>query len=410
MRLNSLEEFGRETLARQRAAKRARRRRIVERWIGASAVAVVEGRERVVFCSNDYLGLARDPRICDALSHAAAAGAGSGASHLVCGHGEDHHRLEEELALFTQRPRALVFSSGYLANLGVVTALTGRGDRVLEDRLNHASLIDAALLSRAQLVRYSHADAAAALKRLGEGVAGSTAGDMELAEAGEGFGGHTLLATDGVFSMDGDLAPLAELAAAAGDAGAWLMVDDAHGLGVIGASGRGSLELAGLDAAAAPVLMGTLGKAVGTFGAFVAGSEALIELLIQNARSYIYTTALPPAIASATRASLRIVENAHEERARLRAHIELFRAEVPRLGLQLLDSHTPIQPIVLGSNERAISASEALWERGLWVSAIRPPTVPEGTARLRVTLCANHTRSEVLQLIEALGQVARRLA
>ncbi len=352
MRLNSLEEFGRQTLARQRAAKVERRRRIVERWIGASAVAVVEGRERVVFCSNDYLGLARDPRICAALSHAGAA-AGSGASHLVCGHGEEHHRLEEELARFTQRPRALLFSSGYLANLGVVTTLTGRGDRVLEDRLNHASLIDAALLARARLVRYSHADAAAAGKRLGEGVAGSTQADMGLADSGEGFGSHTLLATDGVFSMDGDLAPLTELAAAARDAGAWLMVDDAHGLGVSGASGRGSLELAGLDVAAVPILMGTLGKAFGTFGAFVAGSEELIELLIQNARSYIYTTALPPAIASATRASLRVVVNAHEERARLRAHIELFRSEVPRLGLQLLDSHTPIQPIVLGSNERA---------------------------------------------------------
>ena len=393
MRLTSLEAFARDLLAQQKAAGRERRRRVIERWIDASPVAVVEGRERIVFCSNDYLGLARDPRLQSALTTAARSGAGSGASHLVCGHSEEHHLLEEELARFTQRPRALLFSSGYLANLGVVTALTGRGDRVIEDKLNHASLIDAALLSRAELLRYTHGDAGAASERLS---ANST--------------GRTLLVTDGVFSMDGDLAPLPELAAAAAEAGAWLMVDDAHGLGTIGASGRGSLELAGLDVRAAPILMGTLGKAFGTFGAFVAGSEELIELLIQNARSYIYTTALPPAVASATRASLSIVAGAHDERARLRAHIELFRREVPRLGLPVLDSHSPIQPIVLGSNERAVAASEALWERGLWVSAIRPPTVPEGTARLRVTLCANHTHSQVLQLIEALSQVARQVS
>ncbi|HEU4530803.1 MAG TPA: 8-amino-7-oxononanoate synthase [Steroidobacteraceae bacterium] len=401
MRLTSLEAFARDRLAQQKAAGRERRRRVIERWIDASPVAVVEGRDRIVFCSNDYLGLARDPRLQSALTTAARSGAGSGASHLVCGHSEEHHLLEEELARFTQRPRALLFSSGYLANLGVVTALTARGDRVIEDKLNHASLIDAALLSRAELVRYAHGDASAAKERLSATQGQPPADDST---------GCTLLVTDGVFSMDGDLAPLPELAAAAADAGAWLMVDDAHGLGVIGASGRGSLELAGLDVRAAPVLMGTLGKAFGTFGAFVAGSEELIELLIQNARSYIYTTALPPAVASATRASLSIVAGAHDDRARLRAHIELFRREVPRLGLQVLDSHTPIQPVVLGSNERAVAASEALWERGLWVSAIRPPTVPEGTARLRVTLCANHTHSQVLQLIEALSQVARQLS
>lgn len=389
--ISSIERLAADTLAHLGERDLARRRRIVDGWRGAEQIARVDGAERVVFCSNDYLGLARDPRVTEALVAAVKRhGAGSGASHLVTGHTREHHALEEELAAFTGRERSLLYSTGYMANLGVIGALAGREDRVLEDRLNHASLVDAAILSRAELIRYRHRDAAAV--------------DERLATAQRG---RALIATDGVFSMDGDLAPLAELAAVAQRRAAWLMVDDAHGLGVLGTNGRGTLEVAQLDSRAVPILMGTLGKAFGTVGAFVAGSGDLIELLLQTSRTYIYTTALPPAIAAATRAALGIVAQADAERARLRAHIELFRREVARLGLALLESATPIQPIVLGSSAHALAASEALWNRGLWVSAIRPPTVPEGTARLRVTLAANHTEPQVLQLIEALADIAR---
>ncbi len=389
--MRSLEDFARGTLSGIRTQGRMRQRRIVERWLGSEPIALVDGAQRLVFCSNDYLGLARDARVSQAFAAAARThGAGSGASHLVTGHSREHHALEEELAAFTGRARALLYSTGYMANLGVIGALVGREDRVFEDRLNHASLIDAALLSRAELVRYPHAQPAAV--------------DAKLAAVSRG---HALIATDGVFSMDGDLAPVAELAAIAQRREAWLMVDDAHGLGVLGDRGRGTLERADLDAASVPILMGTLGKAFGTCGAFVAGGSDLIELLLQTSRTQIYTTALPPALAAATRTALAIVAGADEERARLRAHIELFRREVTRLGLALLPSASPIQPIVFGSSERAMAASDALWKRGLWVSAVRPPTVPDGTARLRVTLAANHSTQHVLRLIEALADLAR---
>lgn len=391
--MSSIERFAADTLADLARRDLARRRRVVEAWRDAEPVARVDGEERVVFCSNDYLGLARDPRVTEAFAQAAKRhGVGSGASHLISGHTREHQALEEELAAFTGRERALLYSSGYLANLGVLGALLGRNDRVLEDRLNHASLIDAALLSRAELIRYPHRDAAAV--------------DERLATAQRG---RALIATDGVFSMDGDVAPLRELAAVAQRCDAWLMVDDAHGLGVLGARGRGAIEVAQLDASSVPIFMGTLGKAFGTCGAFVAGSRDLIELLLQTSRTYIYTTALAPAVAAATRTALAIVADADAERARLRSHIELFRREVAELGLPLLESQTPIQPIVVGSSARALAASEALWNRGLWVSAIRPPTVPEGTARLRVTLAANHTDSQVLQLVEALAALVREL-
>lgn len=389
--MSSIERFAADTLADLGQRDLIRRRRVIESWQEGSQVARVDGAERVVFCSNDYLGLARDARVTDAFAQAARKyGAGSGAAHLVSGHSSEHHALEEELAEFTGRESAILYSTGYMANLGVIGALLGRHDRVLGDRLNHASLIDAASLSRAELIRYRHGDAAAVEEQFSTSQTG-----------------RALIATDGVFSMDGDVAPLADLAAVARRHDAWLMVDDAHGLGVVGGRGRGSLELAQLDPQAAHILMGTLGKAFGTVGAFVAGSRDLVELLLQTSRTYIYTTALPAAIAAATRAALAIVANADEERARLRAHVELFRHEAARLGLTLLPSVTPIQPIVLGASAQALSASETLWNRGLWVSAIRPPTVPEGTARLRVTLAANHTEAQVLQLIEALGAVAR---
>ncbi|TCO80127.1 8-amino-7-oxononanoate synthase [Plasticicumulans lactativorans] len=374
-------------LAALRAQHLYRARRVVSSPQGPRLR--VDGRELLAFCSNDYLGLAADPRVQAALVAGAARwGSGGGAAHLVCGHSAEHHALEEELAEFTGRPRALLFSTGYMANLGVITALAGRGDTVLQDRLNHASLLDGGLLSGARFARYAHADAGAAAARL------ATAG------------GERVLVTDGVFSMDGDLAPLPALAAACRAHGAWLVVDDAHGFGVLGREGRGSAEHFGLGVADVPVLIGTLGKAFGTSGAFVAGSEDLIEYLIQKARTYIFTTATPPAVAAATRAALAILRREDERRARLGALIAQFRAGCGQLGLTLMPSATPIQPVVVGSAERALAWSAALRERGLLVAAIRPPTVPAGSARLRVTLSAAHTEAEVARLLDALAAIA----
>jgi len=349
--------------------------------------ARVDGRPMLSFCGNDYLGLANHPEVIAALRDGAERwGVGSGAAHLVNGHSRAHQALEEALAAFTGRPRALLFSTGYMANLGVISALAGRTDTVFEDRLNHASLLDGAQLSRARLRRYPHADAQA-LKRLI---------DSDPAR---------LIVTDGVFSMDGDLAPLPELAAIARDSGAWLMVDDAHGLGVLGHEGRGSPDHFGLGPEDVPILMGTLGKAFGTFGAFVAGSEELIETLIQSARSYIYTTATPPALAEATLASLAITRREHWRRERLAEWIERFRTGATRIGLNLMDSPTPIQPILAGSAEQALAWSAALEAAGLLVTAIRPPTVPEGTARLRITLSAAHTADDIDRLLAALARL-----
>lgn len=353
--------------------------------------ARVDGRPMLSFCGNDYLGLANHPEVIAALRDGAERwGVGSGAAHLVNGHSRAHQALEEALAEFTGRPRALLFSTGYMANLGVISALAGRNDTVFEDRLNHASLLDGALLSRARLRRYRHADAQA-LKRLI---------DSDPAR---------LIVTDGVFSMDGDLAPLPELAAIARDSGAWLMVDDAHGLGVLGQEGRGSLDHFGLGPEDVPILMGTLGKAFGTFGAFVAGSEELIETLIQSARSYIYTTATPPALAEATLASLDITRRENWRRERLAEWIDRFRTGATRIGLNLMDSPTPIQPILSGSAEQALAWSAALEAAGILVTAIRPPTVPEGTARLRVTLSAAHTDDDIDRLLAALQRLPHGL-
>jgi 8-amino-7-oxononanoate synthase len=366
-----------------------RTRRIASRIDGRRVL--VDGKELLCFCSNDYLGLASHPAIAEASAVAARRwGAGSGASHLVSGHGPEHHALEEELAAFAGREQAVLFSTGYMANLGVVTSLIGRGGRVAEDRLNHASLIDAGILSGARFSRYAHADAADAARVLGE------TGDRASA-----------LVTDGVFSMDGDLAPLPELAALAADRKAWLMVDDAHGLGVLGATGRGVLEHFALDSAAVPVLIGTLGKALGSFGAFVAGDAELCEWLVQKARSYIYTTALPPAIAAATRKSLELVVSEPWRREQLREHVARFRAAARAMKLNLLPSDTPIQPLIVGSAESALAASRALESHGLWVSAIRPPTVPAGSARLRITFSAAHTPADIDRLCEALTALAR---
>ncbi len=350
------------------------------------AEIVVDGARYLSFCSNDYLGLANHPQVVAALKEGADKyGAGSGASHLVTGHQRPHHELEAALAAFTHRPRALLFSTGYMANLGTMAALAGRGDRIFEDRLNHASLLDAGLLSGARLQRYPHSDTAKLQQLL-----------SETAER------HSLIVSDGVFSMDGDLAPLPQLAEVAQRSEAWLMVDDAHGLGVLGATGRGTLEHFGLDLQAVPILMGTLGKAFGSFGAFVAGDEDLIEYLIQRARPYIYTTALPPAVAHATLASLRLVEAEGWRRDHLRALIARFRHGAGQLGANLMPSETPIQPLVVGDAQTALSMSAALRTRGIYVTAIRPPTVPAGTARLRITLSADHSEAQVDQLLSAL--------
>jgi len=352
---------------------------------------VVDGQRLLAFCSNDYLGMADHPEVIAALQRGADRyGVGSGAAQLVTGHSIAHRALEEELADFTGRARALLFSTGYMANLGIVSALMGRADALFQDRLNHASLIDAARLSQTRLKRYPHGDVAALRRQL-------DAADRK----------RRLIASDGVFSMDGDLARLPQLAEAARSRRAWLMVDDAHGLGVLGAEGGGILSHYALSQDQVPILMGTFGKSLGTFGAFVAGSAELIETLIQQARSYIYTTAPPPALAEATRTSLRIVRRDHWRRERLQDLIGRFRRGAEQLGLPLLASQTPIQPLVAGSAERALAWSSALRRRGLLVTAMRPPTVPQGSARLRLTLSAAHTDEHLERLLDGLAQLPR---
>jgi len=376
-------------LAQLEAAQLRRARVTVDHRVPTGrALTMADGRELVDFSSNDYLGLARHPALAAAMAKCAArTGAGSGASHLITGHGAEHDRLEEELAAFTRRERALLFSTGYMANLAVMTALAGRSERVLLDRLCHASLIDGARLSGATLVRYAHADALEAARLL----------DADAA--------HTaLLATDGVFSMDGDLAPLPELTRCIRRRDLWLLVDDAHGLGVVGADGGGVLEHFGLGSDAVPILVGTLGKAFGSFGAFVAGSAELIEFLIQKARTYVYTTALPQPVAAATRAALTLVRTESWRRERLRTLVGRFRVAAHALGVPLANSTTPIQPVLLGSAAAALAAQRELASAGYWVVAIRPPSVPAGSARLRVTLSAAHTEAEIDGLAEQLGR------
>ncbi|MEO7387675.1 MAG: 8-amino-7-oxononanoate synthase [Gammaproteobacteria bacterium] len=364
-----------------------RRRRVVASAPGRETV--VNGRTMLNFCSNDYLGLAADPRVSAAFKAGVDRwGAGAGASHLVSGHTAAHEELEEALAEFTRRPRALLFGSGYAANLGAINALLGPGDHIFEDRLNHASLLDGGWLSRAQFTWFAHADA----RDLDAGL---------LASAGSQR--RKLVVTDGTFSMDGDLCPLPELAAVARRHEAWLMIDDAHGLGVHGPDGCGVVDPALHGVADVPVLVGTLGKAFGTAGAFVAGSETLVETLVQRARNYIYTTALPSAVAVATLESLRIARAEEWRREKLAVLIARFRSGAAQLGLKLLPSTTPIQPLVVGESAAALAASAALEERGILVPAIRPPTVAAGTARLRVTFSAAHELADVDRLLEALN-------
>ena len=349
----------------------------------------VNGQPLLAFCSNDYLGLANHPVVVNAFADALRSyGAGAGASHLVSGHQSPHEALETALAAYTGRERALLFSSGFMANLGTIDALMGPGDRILQDRLNHASLLDGARLSGARFRRYQHNDPVSLAALLNKPSQG-----------------RTLVVTDGVFSMDGDIAPLPELASLCKAHDALLMVDDAHGLGVLGDNGGGCLEHFGLDASDVPILMGTLGKSLGVMGAFVAGPAAIIETLIQAARSYIYTTALPPAAACAVTASLQLAGPSSELRKKLQTNIGLFREGAAARELSLLASQTAIQPLVLGSADRALQWSEALRARGILVPAIRPPTVPEGSARLRIALSAAHSAVQIERLLEALADV-----
>lgn len=348
----------------------------------------IDGKLCTVFCSNDYLGLANHSEIIHAFQQAANDyGVGSGAAHLVNGHSKLHQQLEEALAEFTGRDRTLLFSTGYMANLGVVSALMQEGDRVYQDRLNHASLLDAVKLSGARQIRFQHNDTQHLLQRMQKQTSG-----------------QAMILADGVFSMDGDIAPVQELAAIARGNDAWLMIDDAHGFGVLGEHGAGLLSQEGMTQDDVPVLMGTLGKALGTGGAFVAGSDELIEYLIQTARTYIYTTAQPPAVAAAALASLRIMQQDSWRREHLQALIRQFREGAEQLGLMLMDSETAIQPIMIGDSGKALALSQRLEAEGVLVTAIRPPTVPKDTARLRVTLSAAHSVKDVEQLLDALAK------
>ena len=353
-----------------------------------------EGKQYLAFCSNNYLGLADHSDIVSAFQRAANEyGVGGGASHLIIGHSAPHHALEEELAAFTGRERALLFANGYMANLGVISALLGRSDAIFFDRLNHASLLDAGQLSRAQFQRYQHGSCEHLQNLLKKSNAN-----------------RKLIATDGVFSMDGDIALLPELADICHNHNAWLMVDDAHGLGFLGQNGGGVAEYYDLSQQKLPVLMGTLGKAFGVYGAFVAGSHELIETLIQFARTYIYTTSIPPAVAEASRASLKLIKQDSWRRDQLHDLIQYFRQGCEASGIELMESKTPIQPIPVGSAQAAIAMSDALAEQGILITAIRPPTVPSNTSRLRVSLSATHTHQHVDRLLDALKQAKQHMS
>lgn len=382
-----------------------RSRRIVESPQGISLIC--DGKPVINFCSNDYLGLTNHPDVIHAFKSAADKyGVGSGSAHLICGHGSAHHALEEELAAFTGRDMALLFSTGYMANMGAISTLVGRGDTVFEDRLNHASLLDGGLLSGARFKRYVHADVEHLQNLLGNSKANKNPIDAPHPNPlpkGEGIS-RRLIVTDGVFSMDGDIAPVQALSAVAKRHDAWLMVDDAHGLGVLGNNGGGVLEELKLGQDDVQVLVGTLGKAFGTLGAFVAGSEELIETLIQKARPYIYTTALPPAIAEATRTSLKIIQTESWRREKLKQLTSRFKVGAAQLGLPLMASTSPIQPMLIGEAVRAVAISNALFSQGFLISAIRPPTVPANGARLRVTFSVMHEDRHIDQLLDALAK------
>lgn len=380
----SLLDTLRSDLADLEAASLRRRHRVVS--TPCAPQVTVDGHELLAFCSNDYLGLANHPAIAHALTEGVARyGSGAGAAHLVSGHYDAHERLEARLAAFTGCERALLFSTGYMANTGVLPALAGRGDAIFADRLNHASLIDGALLSRARFIRYPHLDLSALERALQETPAR-----------------RRVIVSDAVFSMDGDIAPLAELLELAERFDAWLVVDDAHGFGTLGPQGRGALAEAGLQSWRI-VLIGTLGKAAGVSGAFAAGQAEVVEWLLQKARTHLFTTATPPALAEALLAALELIEQGETLRRQLDENIALFRRELRCTRWTLLPSRTAIQPLVIGDNDETLRAADALRAQGLWVPAIRPPTVPAGLARLRVSLSAAHSADDVRRLATQLN-------
>ncbi|MCC6136440.1 MAG: 8-amino-7-oxononanoate synthase [Candidatus Contendobacter sp.] len=365
-----------------------RRRRTLDAPCGPEAV--IEGQRVIAFCSNDYLGLANHPALIAAAQQAAERwGVGSGASHVVSGHLRPHAELEERLAAFVGQERALYFTTGYMANLAIAPTLVERNDAIFADKLNHASLIDAAQLARAEHIRYPHGD----LDHLARRLAQSSAR-------------RKLILTDAVFSMDGDLAPLPELFELAERYDAWLVVDDAHGFGVLGPGGRGSLAHFGLPSSPRLILMGTLGKAAGVSGAFVAGDRRVMEWLMQRARPYIFTTASSPIIVATLIASLDLIANGDERRAHLQRLIARLQAGLSDLPQSLLPSPTAIQPLLIGGNDVAMQLAGQLFERGLWVPAIRPPTVPIGSARLRISLSAAHSEAQLDALIKTLREYA----
>ena len=346
----------------------------------------VGGAEFLSFTSNDYLGLANHPKVKAAMQQGIEQyGVGSGASHLVCGHSAAHEQLEHALAKLTGRSKAVLFSSGYMANTGIISALLDKSDGVFEDRLNHASLLDGGLLSGARFQRYQHNDVADLQRRLAKS-------DVR----------HKMVVTDSVFSMDGDLAPLADLASTCTQHDAWLMLDDAHGLGVLGPHGGGAALHSDLDEQQAPIYMGTLGKALGVYGAFIAGSEILTDAMVQFARSYIYTTAVPPAVATAANAAVDLLTEEAWRQGHLHQLVQFFRAGAKDLDLPIMASQTAIQPLLIGDADKAMQVSQALKDMGILVTAIRPPTVPANSARLRITLTAAHSQSQVEQLLAAL--------
>ncbi|BBN60527.1 8-amino-7-oxononanoate synthase [Hydrogenovibrio marinus] len=378
-----------QPLLEQRAKEHLYRRRPLATTAQDTAMQI-NGVQTINFSSNDYLGLANHPALKNVLQETGDLSVGSGAAHLVTGHHLEHHLLEDELADWLGFDRALLFSTGYMANLAVQPALMQKGDWIVSDKLNHASLLDGAQLSSAELKRYAHNDMDALEKRLKQAHKDNI---------------QCLVVTDGVFSMDGDLANLPAIQKLAQKYDAWLLVDDAHGIGVMGSQGKGCFEYFGLQADENTILMGTLGKAFGTSGAFVAGSEVAIEALIQFARPYIYTTAMSPVNAKVTRAALKLVKDADVRRQQLMDNIAFFRKGAEAIGLNLMPSESAIQPILLGDSEVAIAWSDALKQSGCWVSAIRPPTVPKDTARLRITLSASHTHAQIQQLLEALAAI-----
>jgi 8-amino-7-oxononanoate synthase len=374
-------------LAERKAAGRYRQNRL---RVGEQGVHIHLGDKTILsFCSNDYFGLASHPDIKQAFKDAVdKEGVGSGAAHLLTGHSYYHQALEEKLADFTGQQRVLLFSTGYMANLGVIDGLLNRGDAVIQDKWNHASLLDGGRLTDADQLRYPHADMSLLHKRLHNAATAK----------------HVLIVSDGVFSMDGDIAPLPEIMALSEQHHAAVLIDDAHGFGVIGEGGRGTVSHYQLAADKAPIVVGTLGKAIGTGGAFVAADELVIETLTQQARSYVYTTAQPPAIAAATLVSLDLVEKEQWRRDQLQQLIQQFRQGAEQLGLELMPSETPIQPVIIGDDKQALDIGAKLEKQGILVGVIRPPTVPKNTARLRITFSAAHTEQDVNRLLSALEQ------